>query len=78
MTNKIGMGVETKIFDPADGFAPLIDPYVVTDSSVVKRGDTWWMYLAGKVGGREGIQLMSASLAKGAPLAATGWTPDSR
>jgi hypothetical protein len=65
--------VETKIFDPADGFAPLTDPYVVTDSSVVKRGDTWWMYLAGKIGGREGIQLFSAALPKGAPLATTGW-----
>ncbi len=64
---------ETKIFDPADGFGPITDLYVATDSSVVKRGDTWWMYLAGKVFGREGIQLFSASLPKGAPLAATGW-----
>ena len=70
---------ETKIFDPADGFAPLTDIYVATDSTVVKRDDTWWMYLAGKVNGREGIQLFSASLPQGAPLAATGWRliPDS-
>lgn len=65
---------ETKIFDPADGFAPLTDPLVATDSSVVKRGDRWWMYLAGKVKNRESIQLFSASLPAGAPLAATGWT----
>jgi hypothetical protein len=69
---------KTKIFDPADGFAPLTDPYVVTDSSVVKRGDQWWMYLAGKIQDRPAIQLFSASLPPGAPLAATGWqlTPD--
>lgn len=64
----------TKIFDPADRFAPLVDPWVVTDSTVVRRNDRWWMYLAGKVGGREGIQLFSASLPDGAPLAAAGWT----
>lgn len=31
------------------------------------------MYLAGKVYNREGIQLFSASLPEGVPLAATGW-----
>src|SRR5438067_191185 len=69
---------ETKIFDPADGFAPFTDPVVATDSSVVKRGGRWWMYLAGKVLNREAIQLFSASLPPGAPLSATGWklTPD--
>ena len=65
---------ETKIFDPRDGFAPLTDPVVVTDSSVVKRGDRWWMYLAGRVANREGIQLLSASLPQAAPLSASGWT----
>ena len=65
---------ETKIFDPADGFAPFTDPWIVTDSSVVKRGDRYWMYLAGKVQNREAIQLFSASLPAGAPLSATGWS----
>jgi hypothetical protein len=65
---------ETKIFDPADGFAPLVDPYIVADPSVIRRGHRWWMFLAGKVGGREGIQLFSASLSDGAALSATGWT----
>jgi hypothetical protein len=65
---------ETKIFDPADGFAPLTDVEEVTDASVVKRGNRWWMYLAGQAAGRASIELFSASLPVGAPLAATGWT----
>jgi hypothetical protein len=65
---------ETKIFDPADGFSPLSDVIVATDSTLARRDGRWWMYLAGKVADREGIQLFSASLAQGAPLASTGWT----
>lgn len=64
----------TKIFDPADGFAPFVDAHVVTDSTVVKRDGRWWMYVAGVLHGRPAIQLFSASLPEGAPLAATGWT----
>ena len=70
----MSLATETKIFDPADGFAPLTDPYVVTDASVVKRGSRWWMYLAGKIGGHPAIQLVSASLPVDAPLSASGWT----
>ncbi len=66
--------METKIWDPSEGFAPLSDPVVVTDASVGKRGQRWWMYLAGKVLNREGIQLFSACLPEGVPLSATGWT----
>jgi hypothetical protein len=70
---------EIKIFDPADGFAPFTDPIELTDSTVAKRGDRWWMYLAGEVSGHAGIQLFSASLPRGAPLTSQGWllTPDS-
>jgi hypothetical protein len=67
------MARETKIFDPADGFAPLSDPEVITDCTVAKRGDRWWMYLAGRVKDKEGLHLLSASLPEGAPLAASGW-----
>src|SRR5262245_24118347 len=45
------MAKETKIFDPADGFAPITDTYILTDSSVLKRGNRWWMYLAGRAMG---------------------------
>jgi len=42
----------------------------VTDSTLARRGDRWWMYLAGEAAGQEGIRLFSASLAAGAPLSA--------
>jgi hypothetical protein len=69
---------ETKIFDPADGFTPLTDTLTLTDSSVAKRSNRWWMYLAGRAMNRESIELFSASLPEGAPLAATGWSPTAR
>jgi hypothetical protein len=75
---KIMPGKETKIFDPANGFGPLTDVYILTDASVVKRGNRWWMYLAGRAMNRMSIELFSASLPEGAPLAATGWTPTAR
>src|SRR5262249_22658216 len=65
-------------FDPAEGFPPLGDVIEVTDASLARRGDRWWMYLAGEAIGHEGIRLFSASLPAGAPLAASGWalTPE--
>jgi len=68
------MKKKTKIFDPADGFAPLTDPGNVTDATVVYREGRWWMYLAGTVLGSHGIHLFSASLPPGVPLGPTGWT----
>ena len=71
---KKGMrGTETKIFDPANGFAPVTDAYILTDAAVVKRERRWWMYLAGRAANRMSIELFSASLPEGAPLSATGW-----
>lgn len=63
---------ETKIFDPAEGFGSVKDAWVITDSTVTKRGDRWWMFLAGKAAAPS-IELFSASLPEGSPLAATGW-----
>jgi hypothetical protein len=65
--------IETKIFDPADGFAPRVDVQELTDATLAKRGDRWWMVLAGQARGDAGIELFTASLPAGAPLAATGW-----
>jgi hypothetical protein len=64
---------ETKIFDPADGFGVLTNLAEVTDATVAKRGNRWWMYLAGSLVGQEGIHLFSASLPEGAALAGKGW-----
>jgi hypothetical protein len=74
------MAAITKIFDPADGFAPFVNAGVVTDSTLARRDGRWWMYLAGRLYDHEGIQIFSASLPPGAPLAARGWalTPDAR
>jgi len=69
----IGVARETKLFDPRDGFGPLTDPLAVTDATVFRRQDRWWMCAGGKVKGREGIHLFSATLEPGAPLAAAGW-----
>ena len=69
----IRIGRESKVFDPRDaatgsGGAELLDP------SVVKRGDQWWMVLAGQAHGFGAPQIYSASLPPGAPLSASGWT----
>lgn len=65
-------GTETKIFDPRDpsslsGGNELLDP------SVVKRGNQWWMYLAGQLGGHGATDLFSAFLPPGTRLCAAGW-----
>jgi hypothetical protein len=69
---------ETKVFDPANAFSPITDLLEVTDPALAKRGEQWWLYGAGQVAGKPGIQLVSASLPAGAPLSAAGWvlTPD--
>ena len=67
-------GTEIKIFDPAQGFAPLTKTDGITDATVTKRSNRWWMAAAGQILGEHGIHLFSASLPEGAPLAATGWT----
>ena len=54
--------METKVFDPADGFAPLTDVGEATDPTVFRRGDRWWMSVATQVANRPGVQLATASL----------------
>jgi hypothetical protein len=69
----ISSGIESKIFDPRDpstgsGGAEL------TDACVVKRGNQWWMYLAGQPKGCVTTDLYSASLPPDAPLSSQPWT----
>jgi hypothetical protein len=64
-------GKETKIFDPQN--APGGSGEELLDASVVRRGNQWWMYLAGQASGYGPTQLFSASLDPGAPLSAVGW-----
>ena len=64
-------GLETKIFDPRDPSSG--NGAEVLDACVVKRGDRWWMYLAGQAHGYGATQLFSASLEPHMPLSATGW-----
>jgi hypothetical protein len=69
---KRNSGIELKIFDPRDPSTGL-EGTELLDASVVKRGNRWWMYLAGQVGGYGATDIYSASLPEGAPLSATGW-----
>jgi len=71
---------ETKLFDPADGFAPVTDALEVTDATVVKRANRWWMYLAGQLKNNPEVLLLSASLPEGSKLSAAGWklTPNAK
>ena len=41
--------METKIFDPADGFGAITDLSEITDATLVKRDDRWWMFAAGQL-----------------------------
>ncbi len=70
--NGSAVGMETKIFDPRDA-ATGSGGAEVLDATVVKRGDRWWMYLAGQAHGYGATQIYSASLPAGAPLSASGW-----
>lgn len=65
---------ESKIFDPRD---PLTSAFGsdLLDASVARRGDDWWMILAGQPGGDGATDLYSAELPKGAYLSAENWKP---
>jgi hypothetical protein len=65
-------GAELKIFDPRDASTGSAGAEL-SDSSIVRRDEQWWMYLAGQPGGFGATDLYSASLATGAPLSAAGW-----
>jgi hypothetical protein len=66
------LGTETKIFDPRDASTGSCGAELL-DASVIRRGEQWWMYLAGQPGGNGPTEIFSASLPVGDSLAATGW-----
>lgn len=66
-------GTEYKIFDPGDGSTGTTGDELL-DASVVRRGDTWEMYLAGQPRGEGAPNIFSASLPRNAPLSVLGWT----
>ena len=73
LCNGIQIRKETKIFDPRDA-ATESRGAEVSDATVVKRGDQWWMYLAGQALGYGPTPIYSASLPIGACLSARGWS----
>ena len=72
LSSKIRSGREVKLLDPRDastesGGAELLDP------TLAKRGDQWWIFLAGQAKGYGATDLYCAFLPPQAPLSATGW-----
>jgi len=65
---------KTRIFHSGEGFGPVINLGGLTDSTLVKRGNRWWLYLAGFDRRRGMLNLWSASLPAGKPLAGEGWS----
>jgi hypothetical protein len=65
---------ESKIFDPRDATTAAYGNDLL-DASVTKRGEGWWMVMAGQIEGRGATDLFSASLPDGALLSAGGWNP---
>lgn len=63
---------EIKIFDPRDPSTGSNGAELL-DASVVRRGEQWWMYLAGQADGYGATDIYSATLPEGAPLSGTGW-----
>jgi hypothetical protein len=65
---------ESKVFDPRDPSTAAHGSDLL-DADVTKRGEQWWMVLAGQPRGYGVTDLYSAELPKGASLSAEGWKP---
>lgn len=72
LPNGFAVTGEQKIFDPRDP-ATGSNGAEVLDATVAKRGNQWWMFLAGQATGFGATDLFSASLPPGVPLSAEGW-----
>ncbi|GHO96541.1 hypothetical protein KSF_065890 [Reticulibacter mediterranei] len=60
----------TRIFDAGLGYGSISTLETLTDCTIVKRDDQWWMFAAGV---DPEINLLSASLPKGVPLSDEVW-----
>lgn len=65
---------ELKIFDPRDP-ATAAHGNDLVDASVFKRGEQWWMILAGQSEAQGATDLYSANLPAGSFLSMEGWRP---
>jgi hypothetical protein len=65
-------GIERNVFDPRDP-ATGSNGAELTDACVMKRGEQWWMHLAGQPKGNGATDLYSASLPPDVSLSAQGW-----
>lgn len=63
----------TRIFDAGKGYGACTGLRTFVDCTVLKRDARWRMYGCGLSSDDREIQMFSASLPEGAPLAATGW-----
>lgn len=65
---------ESKIFDPRDPSTAAFG-CELTDPTVIRRGDAWWMAVAGQPAGQVSTDLYSAHLSPGKELSGAGWQP---
>lgn len=63
----------TKLFDSDAGFGAITNLATLTDASVARRGDQWWLFLAGMDRTTRTIRLFSARAPAGAPLESAPW-----
>src|ERR1700691_799449 len=66
--------IHTRIFDAGKGYGSLTKLKTLVDCTIAKRDDQWWMFACGVDQTSWQIDMFSASLPTGAPLAAEGWS----
>lgn len=71
---KISAVSTVKVFDSGDGFGAIKNLATLTDASVARIGDQWWLFLAGMDRTSRTIRLFSATLPPGAPLSDLHWS----
>jgi hypothetical protein len=74
MLEKMPTNIHTRIFDAGKGYGSLTKLKTLVDCTIAKRDDQWWMFACGVDQTSWQIDMFSASLPKGAPLTAEGWS----